>query len=223
MIWLNEINRKLVTLIRENIKVTNESDELVAVNCEFVFGEGEGEDDSPNLPKIGIRIYDLLLDKERVHISNQQFIEVSRTDDQVTMDEAPEPYLIFYEFIVVTEYYEDMVDIITQIQQLFPPRGTLNIEVPDSGEPPDTVDLYMECVQFYLPRLVDSEKTKSESRRLRRFKTNFRYLITANLFKNKLLTYYITKNVGLETNKENLQEEELLQKSLDNPEEIIIS
>ena len=196
MVWLDEINRKLVSKMRDNITIIDEQGFSSSVDVNYVNPEGEfTEEVTENLPKIGIKLYDLLLDKSRVGMTHSLSEIIDETEDYATVRSYPLPYWLYYEIIILAEYHQDIMNITTQLQQLFPPRGELL--VPDN-ETEENVSLFMESRGMHLPQQAEQEKTGVENRQLRRMKSRFRYRITAELPIEDAKQYYKVKELDIQ-------------------------
>ena len=196
MVWIEEINRHLITALRETLRVRNAAGLLVPVTIDYSQPEGEGRADiDEDLPKVTLRLYDLLLDLSRV--GEMQGVRVNLTSDAltVTQTESPDPYWLFYQISFVTEYAEDYMALITQTQQLFPPRTTIKVRDSDGV---DLVGLYMELVEFDITRRRTAELPLVSTQTGRRFQGLLRYKITAELPKSVVEQYFRVKTVTIE-------------------------
>jgi hypothetical protein len=196
MVWLEQIETTFYNLVKDKVRVYDSNGILVPVDISYAQGEGEGEQPiNETLPKITLRLYDLRVDLERLaNVNTGMRYKSAETVDTVTMKEYPMPYWLYYEFIVIAEYQEDVNAIVTQLQCVLPPRGTLL--VPDSIDSVDT-GLYMELIQYLKPKKMDTEKTTTEERLVRRLKSVLRYRLTAELDRENIEQYYKVKALDL--------------------------
>lgn len=190
-LWIKEINEYLVLFLREKLKVHN-GKELAPVKVTFSSPEGEGEKDiHENLPIVAVSLVNVLPDFGRIKAYHGMQDRVDINEDEVEIMDYPEPYWLYYKFSFTTGYNEDVMDLTTQLFRIFGNRGFVKI-IDGEGE---VNPLYMEFVGFNSPDRSEKEKTLSEERKTRIFRTEMIFKITAELQRSDAQRFYKTKDV----------------------------
>lgn len=199
MVWLEQINKKLVLSLRDTIQVTDSEGVLQPVRTSYARPEGEGNEDASILPAISVKLVDLGLDLQRVGANQGLKLRVAETPDTVTLKNYPLPYKLFYEINLEAEFQSDLPAMITQVLTLFPPRGVLMVADDDGEETP----LIMEMADFHLPSRVNPEVRIEKDSVERKVRNTLRYILTAELDESDALaaTYPKVKEAVQEINK----------------------
>lgn len=135
-------------------------------------------DMSVRLPEINFKVYNILSDKNRYRSD----IILTRTDSNnvVYTKQSPEPYELFFQFVLSAKYMDDMVQMETQMTSLFPPRGTITVADPTliaSSDPNPNYTLDMFLVD-YRPMDFDLVNTAREGQiPLRLLRRMYRYMV----------------------------------------------
>ena len=175
MIWIKEILKKVITTLRTfQVEIKDDDPKNIEVHLKKVY---QRDNIDSLLPLITVEIYDILEDAGRLGTFTGVKMVREVDEDTVALKNYPDPYWIFLQFNILTEFKEDFIDIITQIEKKFRYRGTLY--VPDNSEEEEEVALYMERIQFNEIDNLNEEEDKKT--RLARYKGLFRYKITAEL------------------------------------------
>ena len=198
-IWVHEINNAILNMLRNSL--TYKTGEVIKpVTVRYSKPEGEtGEGVSEELPIVTFKLNDLLLDLERIGTTQWLKRRMNETDDTVDLVSYPIPYWLYYTFSVTSEFREDSLDIMTQLQGILPARGY--IMVPDSITNED-VPLFIQMIKFEDAERVHGEKTLKEESLRRRFRTMIRYKLTAELDRNDAETFFKVKDMEVEVNEE---------------------
>lgn len=176
MVWIKDILKSLIQELNDEITVKDREGDDKEVNVHLSNLSDEDMDEL--LPLITIRLYDIVPDFERVGMYHGvKKREENEDEDTVTLTKYPEPYWLFVEINVNTEFLEDAHDIFTQIFKKY--RFRTDILVPeDDGE---EVALFMNLVQFNRPSENEQMAREDYENRKRRYYADFRYKITAEL------------------------------------------
>jgi len=194
MTWINDINAKIRGLLQNNMYVTRPNGTL---NATVEYGRSEGEGSASiqdKLPIVNYRIYDIILDLERIGQKQWLHEKIEETEDEITVRRYPVPYWIFWEFNITTEYQEDLMELTTQLMKTIPFRGSIYM-LDDNQE---EFSLFVEKVASEEAERVHAEKTKRDESKIRRFRSIFRYRLTAELESDEVKTFYKVKDIEIE-------------------------
>lgn len=189
MVWLEEITRHLILTLRDKLTIIDENKNEQPVKVIYSQPEVEGENFvDEDLPIVAVRMYDLLEDTMRADsLTYNGRVKADETDTTIDLEKYPIPYSIYFEVLIVTEYQQDLTKILRQVQQIFPPRGAVEVE---GSETDESKYCPFEMNDFVNPTQRSREKTSTESRKKRRKRTILRYKFNADLPQTTTETYY---------------------------------
>ena len=195
--WVRDIDLKIRDLLEETryTRSSGGEEEFIQPTVEYGRPEGEGEDRiQAKLPIINRRLYHVALDFERIGQNQWQTEVVEETEDEVDLKFKPIPHLLYYEITITTQFTEDLIDLQTQVIKKLPLRGALFLKDDNDEE----FGVFIENISMEDAERVHPEKTKQAESKVRRFRSVFRYKLTAELDPHDVKQYYKVKEVIIE-------------------------